>query len=282
MKFQTGFTSANFLILFIFLSTTSAQTSAFSGYDTAGPYSAERIRDTGPDGTYDVFRPEFSGNEGEEHAIITWGNGTGATPTAYAGLLHHLATHGFVVIASQSTATGSGSEMAAGADWLLEENARTGSEYYQKLNSRAAGATGHSQGGAGTIQSLQHTDKITSIAPLAPATFDSPFFYSTSHVDVPMFIMLGSDDNLANPTSIRTMSWGTFESDKAGLYGELDGADHFEPGGDGGMFRKYVTAWFDATLNSSQDAVAMISIPLTVLCIRNQLSGQPCCTRILI
>ena len=258
MNIHRLISGAGFFCLLTSISLLQAQTSAFSSYDRSGPYTAVRIRNVGPGGAYDIFKPGTLGANGEKHAIITWGNGTGASVTTYAGLLQHLATHGFVVIASQSSSTGSGSEMAAGIDWLLQENARSASTYYQKLNAQTAGATGHSQGGAGTIQSLRHTDKITSIAPLAPATFTAPFFYSTSHVKVPMFIMVGADDNLANPTSVRTTSWGSFGSSEIGLYGELTGATHFEETGDAGKFRKYVTAWFDATLNKNPQALAMI------------------------
>ena len=247
-----------FFCIAISFSALEAQTSAFSSYDSPGPYSEERISNTGPDGAYDVFRPKTLGSNGEKHAIITWGNGTGASVASYQGLLQHLATHGFVVIASQSSSTGSGIEMANGANWLLEENARNGSEYYNKLNSQKVGATGHSQGGAGTIQSLQHTGKITSIAPLAPATFTAPFFYSTSHVNAVMFIMVGSNDNLANPTSVRTTSWSSFGEKGIGLYGEIEGVTHFEEMGDCGKFRKYVTVWFDATLNTNPKALTMI------------------------
>ena len=46
-----------------------------------------------------------------DHPIISWGNGTGVSPSGYAWLLGHLASWGFVVIASESRNTGSGEEM---------------------------------------------------------------------------------------------------------------------------------------------------------------------------
>jgi hypothetical protein len=42
------------------------------------------------------------------------------------------------------------------------------------------------------------------------------------------------------------------------LYGEIAGATHFDATGDTGKFKKYVTAWFDATLNKNPQAIAMI------------------------
>ena len=57
--------------------------------------------------------------------MITWGNGTGSTPNLYRALLNHLASHGFVVIASNSTnvAQGDPPPMLAGVTWVLEQNA---------------------------------------------------------------------------------------------------------------------------------------------------------------
>ncbi|MDG5815168.1 Ig-like domain-containing protein [Chitinispirillales bacterium ANBcel5] len=246
------------VLLFVGSVTLHAQTSAFSRYDQSGPHRAQRVRNVGPRGAYDVFRPRNLGANGMVHPIITWGNGTGASVATYARFLEHLATHGFVVVASRSSSTGSGQEMADGVRWLLRENQSTGSDYYQRLNPEAIGATGHSQGGAGTINAAKLEERITSIAPLAPATFTFPYFYSTADITVPMFLMVGANDNLANPRSVRSRSWNTFGDNEIGLYGELAGAGHFEQTGSGGKFKKYVTAWFDATLFYNSDAIEMI------------------------
>ena len=136
--------------------------------------------------------------------------------------------------------------MIGGIDWLLSENSRNGSVYYQKINPTRIGATGHSQGGAGTINTAIQDARVTSIAPLAPATFTAPYFYSTSNVRCPMFIMVGSNDNLANPTSVYSTSYRSATT--TALYGSLRGATHFTLTGDAGAFKKYITAWFDATL----------------------------------
>jgi hypothetical protein len=48
---------------------------------------------------YTLFRPaEFK--EGEKYPVITWGNGTCSQPLLFEPLLGHLASHGFVIIAT--------------------------------------------------------------------------------------------------------------------------------------------------------------------------------------
>ncbi len=222
------------------------QSSAFEQYSDDGPYSVVSNSFDGPGNDFAIYRPSNLGANGEFHPIITWGNGTGATPSTYNELLEHLASYGFIVIASRSTNTGSGDEMIEGIDWLLSENNRSGSIYFQKINPTKIGATGHSQGGAGTINTAINDKRLTAIAPLAPATFSFPFFYSTEDVDCPLFIMVGASDGLANPSNVFNTSYSTATA--PAIYGSLIGAGHFTLTGDAGSFRKYITAWFEAML----------------------------------
>lgn len=258
MKILKFILLAGFISLQTFFCALIAQTNEFSKYDKSGSYTATTIKNVGPNKKYDIYRPKTLSNDIEKHAIISWGNGTGASPASYSGLLKHLATHGFVVIAAQSGSVGSGKEIAEGANWLLEENNRSGSDYYQKLNPKYVGATGHSQGGAGTIESAKHTDNITSFAPLAPASFSAPFFYSTKHIKGLLFIMVGSSDGLANPRSVKSTSWNSIPKTNTGLYGEISGSGHMNVTRSAGKFKKYITAWFDATINKNPEAITMI------------------------
>jgi hypothetical protein len=179
------------------------------------------------------------------HPIITWGNGTFAVPILYQGLLDHFASYGFVVIASTSVMTGSGEEMLGGVDWLIDENSRTGSMFFNKLDVDHVGATGHSQGGGGTINA--GTDpRITCTAPIEPTPG------RVADLEGPMFLLAGSEDFLV------PASWVTASTYDPALvptvYGIAQGADHLTPLGDGGMMRGYLTAWFCAELLGHEDA----------------------------
>jgi dienelactone hydrolase len=105
------------------------------------------------------------------HPVITWGNGTGSNPGLYQVLLNHLASHGFVVIASDSpqVAQGDPPPMLAGITWVLEQNGDPTSVLYQRIDTTHIGATGHSQGGFATTTAAGDS-RVTSIAPLTGAS----------------------------------------------------------------------------------------------------------------
>lgn len=183
-----------------------------------------------------------------EHPIITWGNGTFAIPLVYQGLLDHLASHGFVVIASTSSMTGSGEEMLGGVDWLVDENSREGSIFFNKIDVDHVGATGHSQGGGGTINA--GTDpRVTCTAPIEPTPG------RVAEVEGPMFLIAGSEDLIV------PKSWVTASTYDPALvptiYGIAQGASHLTPLADAGMMRGYLTAWFCAELLGHEDARAV-------------------------
>jgi hypothetical protein len=103
---------------------------------------------------YDVWYPTNLGDHGFQHPIITWGDGTIAVPSQYAMLLSHLASWGFVVIASESQNTGSGQEILDAAQYLVNANNDPSSVFYHKLATGQIGAVGHSQGAGGVVNAM--------------------------------------------------------------------------------------------------------------------------------
>jgi pimeloyl-ACP methyl ester carboxylesterase len=99
---------------------------------------------------YTVFRPACM-KDGEKYPVVTWGNGTCGQSGGYASLLTALASHGFVVFASNSRFTDGGNkEMLKALDFAKAANEDPNSVYYQKLDLEKVGAMGHSQGGSAT------------------------------------------------------------------------------------------------------------------------------------
>src|SRR4051794_41663228 len=90
-------------------------------YKVAGPsaVATSDVTDAGGNVTYNLLYPANLGTGGVKAPIVTWGNGTGAVPSQYSGLLHQLASWGFVVVASTSTTTGTGAAMLAGAQYMV-------------------------------------------------------------------------------------------------------------------------------------------------------------------
>jgi len=135
-----------------------------------GP-AAGQGADGGPPVAFTMFRPKDLSQGGLCHPVVTWGNGTGSNPSLYKVLLNQLASHGFVVIASDSpnVAQGDPPPMVAGVTWVLQQNDDPTSELYQKIDTAHIGATGHSQGGFATTTAGGDSHIVT-IAPLCGAS----------------------------------------------------------------------------------------------------------------
>jgi hypothetical protein len=119
-----------------------------------GPEAGEADADTGAVPKFTLFRPKDLSPNGLCHPVITWGNGTGSTPNLYRSLLGLFASHGFVVIASNSknVSRGSPKPMLVGVTWVLQQNDDPSSALFHHLDPAHIGATGHSQGAMATSQ----------------------------------------------------------------------------------------------------------------------------------
>jgi hypothetical protein len=204
---------------------------------------------------YVVFYPTSPGAAGVKHPVITWGNGTGAAPDQYSVLLTHLASWGFVVIASTSPSTGTGQEMLAGEDYLVAASAQAGSVFFGAIDVDHVGAVGHSQGADGAAQALLAADApgsthrfITTLVPIElpaqewtcigstdPSCAAAESFDAKNLVHGSVFFVDGSKDTLIAPP---TQAAGTSGEQSVEAYyaatpaqtprakGTLIGADH--------------------------------------------------------
>lgn len=207
------------------------------------------------DSTHTVYRPSRL----EKHPVILWGNGTGASPKIYDGLLRHLASHGFVVAAADTPNAGSGQEMLAGATTLIAENSRPGSPYQGKIDTARIGATGHSQGGGGAIVAGADS-RVTTTIPIEPGPQGS-----AAALKGPAFFLGGQFDTVVVPGLLVIPRYRLADQVPA-IYGELGGATHFTPVGDGGGFRGAITAWFRFWLSGDERASAEFFGPSCGLC----------------
>lgn len=185
--------------------------------ENVGPLAGE-----GEDGepvAFTMFRPEELGQEGGLcHPVVTWGNGTGSSPSLYGVLLRHLASQGFVVIASDSpnVANGDPPPMVAGVTWVLEQNADPTSALYQHIDVTHVGGTGHSQGGFATTQA-GGDDQITTIAPFCGAT-------TQRNLHGPAMLLCGGMDDVVPCTTIQNAFDGI--NNQPVMLAEYLSADH--------------------------------------------------------
>lgn len=211
-----------------------------SDFAATGPYAVTSTST----GEHTIYHP----TDGAGHPIILWGNGTATTPVVYAPLLQHLASHGFIVAAANTTMAGSGAEMLAGIDAVRNDPTLAAAADFENV-----GATGHSQGGGGATNAGLDP-QVDTVFPLEPA----PTF-ATGNLTVPALFFAGQNDTIVQPSWVRSEYEGVTQAPAA--YAELAGATHFTAIGDVGGFRGALTAWARWQLGGDQSAAALFAGP---------------------
>ena len=209
---------------------------------------------TATDGSGNAFHlwyPTNLGSGGYDHPILTWGNGTNAAPTVYADTLDHLASWGYVIIATDDQTCGEGLEMLAGAQYMVAKNSDSGSIFYQNLNTAKIGALGHSQGAGGTLNAVLLssgliTSAITNALP-NPNWWGTPVpDMTTWPTNTPIWFTRGSADTLI-ATESAAVTWYNAVPGPAAK-ATLNGADHNTVQLANNGYQGYYVAWFKYTL----------------------------------
>jgi pimeloyl-ACP methyl ester carboxylesterase len=227
-----------------------------SQYKVAGSWAVSTANVSDANGSYVLYYPTNLGAGGVHHPIVTWGNGTNATPSNYTGVLQHLASWGFAVVDSTSTATGSGVEVLNGAKYLVARNTDPSSIFYGKLDTTKVAAAGHSQGASGAANATVLSNGL--ITSTVTFNLPDPVWVSSQHVTNwsaithPILFMTGSSDWLISTTSGQTGYYSGIAGPAAKA--SLKNADHNTIQGAGGGYLGYLTAWLRYTLQGDTNA----------------------------
>lgn len=198
-----------------------------------GPFSVT----TQSTSTNTFYSPTNLGSNGcTTHPVILWGNGTGTSPSVYDAFLRHLASHGFIVAAANTSNAGSGQEMLQGLAQLRTWNGQSGNRFNGRVDLQNVGSTGHSQGGGGAINAAKDQG-VKTTAPLEPWSQNQSGLQDS---DTAIFFA-GQNDTIVPPSTVRARYTGV---NIAAAYAELAGASHFTAVGNVGGFRGPATAWF--------------------------------------
>ena len=235
-----------------------------TSFSAAGPFAVTR---QAGGSTCTIFRPTTLGQNGVTHPVILWGNGTFSSPSNYAAFLTHLASHGFIVAAANTSNAGNGSQMIACLNFMTTQNSTSSSVFFNRVDLARVGASGHSQGGAGTIMAGRDA-RVRATAPMEPFITRIPGggTFSTASIGQqrgPMFLVSGGSDTLAVPSRHQQPVFNG--ANVAVTWGTLAGATHGEPSGSAGNFRGPVTAWFRAKLMDDASAARLFP-PTCTLC----------------
>jgi hypothetical protein len=103
----------------------------------------------------DVYYPVMKA--GLKAPLVSWGNGTDETPSPrgkYEFLLRHLASWGFVIVATQDGSTGSGETIGQATAFALAVSQDEGSPLYDRVDPLRIATAGHSQGASGAANAM--------------------------------------------------------------------------------------------------------------------------------
>jgi hypothetical protein len=148
---------------------------------------------------YTVFRPACM-KDGETYPVLTWANGTCGETQGYAPLLSTVASHGYVIIASNSTWTGTpptDKVQLRALDYAKYLNEDSKSVLYHRLNMDKIGAFGHSQGAAATVTASADPRIKASMFFSDGTSTHQPFLHFSADRDV----MANSPDAMATATN---------------------------------------------------------------------------------
>jgi pimeloyl-ACP methyl ester carboxylesterase len=196
---------------------------------------------------YTLFRPARL-EAGKRYPVITWGNGTCAQPRLYVELLKHLASHGFIVIATNWRWVAGGVEMQRGLDFVLAENDAADSPLFGHVDTAMLGASGHSQGSAAAV-TVGADPRVVATVPIQGAGAAG-----VAALQGPTFLIAGELDTLVAPDTVNA----AFQAATVpAVYGISIGQDHLMPGRDPTPILSGVTAWFRTHLAADDGARAM-------------------------
>jgi len=251
-----------------------------AAYTPAGPYAVTTgvVTNTSGQVIDDLYYPGSYPALGFKSPIVTWGDGTNATPAMVSVLLSHLASYGFTVIAPTLANTGSGNEIDAAAHYLVAQDSVPGSVFAGHLDVSEVAAAGASQGAGGAVRAATNDPGLIKTVltfslpntfwvganpdcPTAadcmfnPAALTQPVFFISTHGPL--------DSIIASPATEKAFFASTTVHAALGIIRNSDGraVDHNSVqnpvyGGNPDGELGYATAWLEYHLRHSTTAAA--------------------------
>lgn len=189
-----------------------------------------------------VYYPKSLSSSERKYPVIVWANGTGCATSTYDSLLKIFAEAGYIVVADDSVMTADGTEQRDSIDYILDEAKRSGSKFYQKVDTSKIGAAGHSQGGRSAVNAAQKDSRIRCVLSIAGASNAE----EAGGLSTPIFFMTGTSDLVVVSSRWVQPSYNAV-SGKA-VYASLKNGVHTTCMTNPTKISGYAVDWFDAYL----------------------------------
>ena len=216
---------------------------------------------------YEIYYPSDITSDSDKYPVVIYSNGTGIKASKYPAVLKHLASWGFIVMATEEENSWNGfsSEMCLRLIVRLNETETVEgwdtNPFYNHVDLDNIGVSGHSQGGVGVINAAtenKHGSMIKAIFSASPTNLTLAealmWDYDPSLISVPTFLVSStgnSDENLvvsgpqlqeiydAVPDTVMKVIARRTNADHGDMLSYADG---------------YMTAWFLWQLQGDEEA----------------------------
>lgn len=232
-------------------------------YAQYGPYEVAYFEQTVLENykKYEIWYPSEMENSNLTYPVIVINNGTGMHASQQKAAYNRLASWGFIVIGNEEEYSWNGFAANMSLQYLLRANEQKESIFFQHIDTKNIGITGHSQGGVACINAITQTKYAQSykaaflISPSSEELSASlEWDYDISKVTIPIAMIAGTgdvDENLIIPLEGLTKMAEHASFSPYVLIARKSGYDHGETAmqTDG-----YMTAWFMYWLQSDDEA----------------------------
>lgn len=157
---------------------------------------------------------------GAPYPAVSFGHGFFQAVSTYQSTLAHLATHGFLVIATDSEGSLAPSHQNFANDilhcltYLEQEHASPGSFLFGAVDTGRYGLSGHSMGGGASILAAAADARIDAVAVLAAAETNPSALAALPNVRVPIRLIAGSQDTIVTVPATNTPMYNAANTPK--------------------------------------------------------------------
>lgn len=220
-------------------------------------------------GKYEIWYPKDIESSDTRYPVVVISNGTGVKASKYPAVMEHLASWGFVVMATEEEYSWNafGTEMCLRFAIKMNEQEQVhdweSNPFLDKLDMEHIGVFGHSQGGVGVINAatnIEHASMIKAVFAASPTQPELAsaleWDYDAGKLTVPTFLMAATgktDSETICPLAGLQKIYDSIPESTPKVMCRRNDGDHGNMlyYGDG-----YMTAWFMYWLHGDTDAGA--------------------------
>ena len=200
---------------------------------------------------YIVFYPEeLETTSNKTWPVVVWANGTLCIPAVYTDLLQRISNAGYIVVASDVLMSANGNAQRDAINYIVKQNEKSSSVFYQKVDTAHIAAAGHSQGGRSSVNAAAADSRISCVVSVAGSNYD----YEAKKLSTPTFFIGGSYDLI-----VPIGQWILPAYDACtgpAVFAALDGGFHTTAILKPAEIAEYSVKWLNAWLRGDSGALA--------------------------